>query len=583
MKKIITLLIMLSLFSYMQAENVPAERALKIATQYYRLSDHTSLRSGTENPLTLVYTEKVDAVNLRSSASPDAYFYVFNTAEGDGFIIVSGDDRACPVLGSSFKGAFDPDSLPANLKAWLKHYGEEIAWMLKENPRLPSDPEWAKLETGVSQAGIELRKTTDLKTAEWGQGDPYNQSCPTLAGERTVTGCVATAIAVVIKYHADNGYEAKGTGNYSYTWEAGKKTLSATFGSYDFASMPDKTSLYKNSTQRAAVSKLMYHCAIAAESEFGVDGTSSDTFYAFTGLTNYFGFDKRYMRYVQKENYTDLEWNAIIRREIDGKRPVIYGGNAGDSGHQFVCDGYNNDTYYSINWGWDGSYNGYYRLTSLKAGSNPNYRDDQEMIIGIQKSVTPNASNIIYYGPDGGLDVILIGRHPFIVYANSLLHRSYSTFNGHLGIALTDSKGNIKKIVGEREDQEMEFGYSYRKSFILDEFTFLDTDMLRCVSSKDNGKTWEVIYGENDFALGARDYYPMPVETIAPQAIHVRSIPNGIEIDSPASETVHVYTLAGQLVFSGEKKAGKATFSVSLPRGVVIVGGSNWTEKIPVR
>jgi hypothetical protein len=584
MKKIFTLSMFLSLFFYVQAENVPAERALKIATQYYRLSDHASLRSGRENPLTLVYTEKVDAVNLRSSASPDAYFYVFNTVEGDGFIIVSGDDRACPVLGSSSKGAFDPDSLPANFKAWLKHYSEEIAWMLKENPRLPSDPEWATLETGASQAGVELRKTASLKTAEWGQGDPYNQLCPTLGGERTVTGCVATAMAILLKYHADNGYKAEGTGSYSYTWEAGKKTLSTNFGSYDFSNMPDRTSLYRNLVQCSAVSKLMYNCAIASESEFGVDGTSSGSFYAFVGLSQYFGFDKRYMRFIQKKNYTDKEWERIIVKEIDEKRPVIYGGDADDAGHQFICDGYNNTAgTYSINWGWDGLYNGYYRLTSLKAGSMPNYKDDQEMLIGVQESVTPNASDIIYYGPNGGLDVMLIGRHPFIVTANSLIHRSYRTFKGRLGLALADSRGNIKKIVEELEDQELEFGYSYRKLFIPGEFTFLDTDILRCVSSEDNGKTWRIIYGETDPSLELRDLYPMPVEEIAPQTVHARSIPNGIEIDSPTSETVHIYTLAGQLVFSGEKEAGKASFSVSLPRGVVIVGGSNWTEKAIIR
>ncbi|MDR0757495.1 MAG: C10 family peptidase, partial [Tannerella sp.] len=516
MKKIFTLLMSLSLFSYIQAENVPTEKALKIATQYYRLSDKALLRSSMNNPLTLVYTAKADAVNLRSSAGVDNYFYVFNTADGDGFIIVSGDDRACPILGSSFKGAFDPDSLPANLRAWLKHYSDEIAWIAKGNHDLPPNPEWAELESETSRTGIELRKTVSLNTAEWGQSEPYNQLCPTLAGERTVAGCVAVSMGVIVKYHADNGYKATGTGSYSYTWQAGNKTLSVNFGAYDYDNMPGKTSSYKNSTQRAAVSKLMYHCAIAAESEFGVDGTSSDTFYAFIGLSNYFGFDKKHIKLFRKEDYSNAEWDKLIRSEIDAKRPVIYGGDAetDDAGHMFVCDGYGDNDTYSINFGWDGRYNGYYKLSSLKGGTMPNYKNNHEIIAGIQKSVTPNASDIIYYGPEGGLDVILIGRNPFIVSANSLLHRSYSTFKGKLGLALTDGKGKIKKMVGELEDQELEFGYSYRKSFILfDEFTFLDTDTLRCVSSKDNGKTWEVIYGENKYAV--RDHYPMAVEEVA--------------------------------------------------------------------
>ncbi|MDR1675828.1 MAG: C10 family peptidase [Tannerella sp.] len=585
MKKCSILLVVLSLFTLMQAENVSTERALKIATQYYRLSDEVSLRNSVDPLLVLAYTEKADGVDLRSSAAPEACFYVFNSVDGEGFIIVSGDDRACPILGSSFNGAFDPDNLPPNLKAWLKQYSKEIAWMVKENPDQPADPEWAQLEAGASPAGVELRKTVLLTTASWGQEDPYNLACPMSGSKRTATGCVATAIAIILKYHADNGYKASGKGSHSYTWNG--KTVSATFGTYDWANMPNATSSYKTTTQRTAVSKLMYNCAVSIESKFGTDATSSNSFYAFTGLNNYFGLDKRYMRFIHKEDYTDSQWKKIIRNEIDKKRPVLYGGDpdAGDSGHEFVLDGYNDTSdQFHVNWGWDGSYNGYFRLTSLKGGANPNYKNDQEMIIGIQKSVTANASNLTYFGPEGGISVDW-KRFFMRVTASKLLLRSYESFNGRLGIALIDAKGNIKQIVAEREDEELEFGYSYGILFVVnDAFSYLKTDVLRCVSSEDNGRTWNVIYGgESGADLETLDYYSMSVEEIASQDVHVYSIPNGIVIDSPASETVQIYTLAGQLVFSGVKEAGKATFSVSLPRGVVLVRGDGWAEKVPVK
>jgi hypothetical protein len=394
-------------------------------------------------------------------------------------------------------------------------------------------------------------------------------------------------MAIILKYHADNGYRASGTGSYSYTWNG--SAISATFGTYDWGNMPNATSSYRTAAQRTAVSKLMYHCAVSAESEFGTDATSSGTLYAFTGLSSYFGLDKRYMRFIHKEDYTDKQWKSVIRNEIDKKRPVLYSGDSDDSGHSFVFDGYNDTAdQFHINWGWDGSYNGYFRLTSLKGGSMPNYRNDQEMIIGIQKSVTPNASSLTYFGSNGGISVDWEwwGVFYMSVKTTRILLRSYGSFNGILAIALIDSRGNIKEIVAQREAEELEFGYSYTRTFfVAKSFTSQRTDVLRCVSSEDNGRTWSVIYGgESGADLEALDYYSMSSDEIAAPEVHVYSLANsGIVVDSPASEKIHIYTLAGELVFSGMKEAGKVTFSVSLPRGVVIVKGDGWTEKVPVK
>lgn len=231
---------------YCQAEQLTPEQALArvrtAAGPQSRAVDMTRMSN-------LVYTAKTD---------DNADLYIFNASAGDGYMIVSADDCAAPLLGYTDKGDFDPRNMPDNLKAWIEGYQRQIAWASARGIRY---------EAGSSSSRAEV---APLVKTKWDQGAPYNNKCPLVGSTRTYTGCVATAMAQVMKYHE---WPTRGTGSHSYTWttESGeKKTLSASFNTtYDWANMLDEYTSTSTTAQNDAVAKLMYHCGVSVDMGYG--------------------------------------------------------------------------------------------------------------------------------------------------------------------------------------------------------------------------------------------------------------------------------------------------------------------------
>ena len=495
-----------------QAKHVTVENAQSVAQKYFsQTTGGVTLRSARASSYTLAYTAKKETggVNLRSAQTgdEDAYFYIFNTPDGDGFIIVSADDRAYPVLGYSLNGAFDYDKAPPVFVQWLMGYQDEIEKGLNANPKLATNPEWKKIGDGIKLSSTEVT----LNTAKWNQGNPYNLQCPVLNWQHTATGCVATAMAIVIKHHADNGFAATGTGSHSYTWQG--ETLTADFGAYDWSNMPNNSIDYINDTQRNAVARLMSHCGISVESQYGVGGTSAYTPNIAKALVQFFGFDKSTQN-VSKIYFGEDEWKNIIRAEIDNNCPIIYmGGNHETlTSHAFVCEGYNENDEYAMNWGWGGSYNGFFRLNPLQPYPSPNYNfsDGQCMIIGMKKeSGNITDSNQIWLtSTEGGTGMSksvadIIQNQPFTIMARALENTSYNAFRGMVSVALTDMSGNIKEIIATPVDRANNpLNPNYCLPTEQSEFSCIFTvpyapyDMIRMVSSTDNGGKWTIINGK---------------------------------------------------------------------------------------
>jgi hypothetical protein len=294
------------------AEKVSVEKAMNAAANYYGKLGNVSLRSGQKKPLTLAYEAKPD-VSLRSTGGTDAYYYIFNLENGGGFVVVAGDDRAYPVLGYSFKGNFDYSNAPPVFILWLQNYRDQVAHVIKTGNSLPPDPAWEALENGTLLKDISLRTAVGpLGTAEWAQGNPYNLQCPLLDGIRTITGCTATAMATVMKYHADNGFQAVGTGSHSYKWNG--TTLKVDFGTYDWNSMPKTTGAYVSNSQKDAIARLMYHCGVSIESTYGTSkGTSAYPGDVATSLVNNFGYNPK-IEYIYKSGFP-------IRTGRNGSKP----------------------------------------------------------------------------------------------------------------------------------------------------------------------------------------------------------------------------------------------------------------------
>ncbi|MDR1813222.1 MAG: C10 family peptidase, partial [Tannerella sp.] len=493
-----------------QAKNVPVEKAMNAAEAYCRQSGTVSTRSaginGVGSTLQLAYTAKPEGVSLRSSSgSSDACFYIFNLGNGGGFIIVSADDRACPVLGYSNEGAFDLSTAPPAFMEYLANYQNEITALLKDNPDIAPDPAWQRLETGSPLQGISTRAAQLLATASWGQSWPYNTQCPEYNGQQTITGCVATAMAIVMKYHADHGYAARGTGSHSYSWQG--QTLSATFGTYDYQNMPLTSTEYTNNqTKIDAVAKLMFHCGVSVDATYGAGGTSANQTKIAPALKNYFGFDAR-CELIKKSDYSTDAWKSFIKKEIDLNQPILYY-CSGSGAHMFICDGYNDDDKFHFNWGQSGGYNGWFELTAtIQPGYGSTYFfDNSQMVIGIKKAEISVAEvaqlSLVSLKSGKGMAKnveTVVQNQTFTVTASTVANMSTTNFDGVIAVALYDAAGNRKEILerkainltvqGSLEQYAPSLSFSNCKVTT----TISPTDILRLIASADGGNTWKLV------------------------------------------------------------------------------------------
>ncbi|MBR6282797.1 MAG: C10 family peptidase [Muribaculaceae bacterium] len=345
-------------------------------------------------------------------------FYVFNNevaGRAHGFVIVSGDDRAVPVLGFSDSGAYDSANVPPAMQAWLEFLAAEINALGDDNGSDDNQPNRApKRALGG--------KITPMLTCNWNQGVPYNGKLPMFEDidKRAVTGCVATAMAQVMYYHR---WPASSTAIPAYTTETLKITRPALpETTFDWANMKDNYSESDAGTAANAVAQLMLYCGQAVQMDYKYikyyeDGKVIDYDPTSSALASdipevfqkYFNYAPS-IRYAKRNSYSKDDWECMLYAELKAGRPVIYGGHTmDDSGHGFVCDGYDNKSgLFHINWGWGSeSINGYFALSALttelqgSGGSDDieGYIKNQDMVLGIQpndQSATVSTAMTIY-------------------------------------------------------------------------------------------------------------------------------------------------------------------------------------------
>ena len=298
-------------------------------------------------------------------------FYVFNNPAG-GWVIIAGEDSGRAVLGYSDEGSFDARNIPENLAGWLEGYSEEVE--IARTGGLRQDGEaaeaWARLKEG------KIRKATplvNLNTAKWGQRSPYSNFCPTINGTRVVTGCVATAMSIVMRYYS---HPAKGTGVIGghtlntavdiYGTTAPTADLDADTG-YDWANMPLTYGSSATAVQKDAVAKLMFHCGMAVQMKWNTGSSSASTRRTAEALLNNMKYSSQ-MTHEAQLSHTQGEWFNLLKGEFDARRPVIFAGRnpTTTSAHSFVGEGYDSDGNIRMNWGWGGDSNGFFAPTYFK-------------------------------------------------------------------------------------------------------------------------------------------------------------------------------------------------------------------------
>lgn len=312
-----------------------------------------------------------------TNQSPFTQFYIF-TAEKGGFVLISADDCVMPVLAFSTTSVFDVKQLPENVQNVLEMYEEEIGYWTSRDVQ-QTNVDWQYLQTGMLATPPSLTAVAPLVATQWGQDPLYNNLCPydNNYNERTVTGCVATATAQIMKKW---NFPATGYGNHSYVatnYYSNYGTLSANFGNttYQWSNMPNSLTSSSSTAQVNAVATLMYHIGVADEMEYDISshGGSSAANYngvgfidvtSETALQRYFKY-RSDMSVVAREDYSNTEWINLLKGDLNAGRPILFSGRDNSGGHSFVCDGYNNSNLFHINWGWQGYYDGYFAMGAL--------------------------------------------------------------------------------------------------------------------------------------------------------------------------------------------------------------------------
>ena len=337
------------------AEHVEPTRAQKVAKTFLSNNDVRSAQ------LTDVAT-----------AAGFTNLYIFNATPG--FVVMAADDCVPPILGYSLTGTFVTDDMPDNVRGWLQGYDDEIQAAIDHRLSASSETaqKWHDLENGV-RAPRAVTVVAPLIQTRWGQGSPYNNYCPS----GCVTGCVATAMAQVMRYW---NYPTRGIGSHDYQYGS-YGHISADFGAttYDWANMTNSYSSSSTEVQRQAVAKLMSHCGVSVEMQYGPE-SGSNILRSSISMGLYFNYSANY---IEKSKYpNESDWVTTLKQELDASRPILYAGS-GTGGHAFVCDGYDNSDMFHFNWGWNGGSDGYFALSSLTPG-NYNFSYDQNAVINIQ-------------------------------------------------------------------------------------------------------------------------------------------------------------------------------------------------------
>ncbi len=518
----------------------------------------------------------------RSSTSVP--YYVFNFDAG--FVIVAGDDLSTPILAYSPSQRFVSENMPSNLSYWLDWYREQIS-LLQSSATSSTHPAWDNLDTALATT-IDATDSQLYNTALWYQYAPYNKYCPTVNGDGTATGCVATAFSIAMKYRQ---WPDKGTGSYSYEWN--KETLSANFDvtyQWDDMLLTYETGKYTD-TQGDAVATLMYHIGVLSNMDYGTGGSGAYTIDAVKGVAKYMKYDKSIIR-LNRSWYLLDEWIGMLKKEIDDNGPMVYGGyDTAEGGHQFILDGYRND-YFHVNWGWAGSSDGYYLVTDLnpfdREATSGGFASEQGGVFNLKPETANSSYTYLWvFGEDDINNVSYAGLKStttdfkidteFNVAAGVYFNQSLTSFTGDMCIMLCDNTGSPKEDVsGLYSISDFPEGEGSFHTFVCKIQQPIAIGDYICLMYKTSGSdTWKMVIGGS--GITSKIYVDGSTTGIPSSAIDTPSIVvsgSAIYIESPSDITdISLYSATGMLTqrISGLSSA-KASITIDhLGTGIYIL------------
>lgn len=356
-------------------------------------------RVGAEAPLKVMGRSGVQPrlvhTSMTDMGEPASYLYA--GADG-GFLLLSADDQAYPVLGYGEENLTSEAEMAPGLKWWIESYARQINYARSKgadvNRMTPyKESSWVAIAPMVK--------------SKWNQDSPYNDACPLLNNQRCYTGCVATAMAQVMNYFK---YPEVGEGVVSYVWSGQSKKLTLNFSrqEFDWDNMLD--TYYAGSyteEQGNAVSYLMKACGYSTQMGYGTTASGTQGSYVGYAARTYFKYDGN-THYAWRDAYPTSEWTRMVYDNLLNVGPFVMDGQSPDGGHSFVCDGYDGNGYFHFNWGWGGVSDGYFALDALSpevqgiGGYDSGFNFDQDAIFGMQpptgEPVVTRTARIVQYG-----------------------------------------------------------------------------------------------------------------------------------------------------------------------------------------
>lgn len=447
---------LLATASVSYAGNVSQSRSAKAAADFFA---STSLRR----------PQLLQALSEDGGDKAEKVAYRAYNRDGGGFVVIAGNDVVEPVLAYSYEGSFPSEAeMPENMKWWFSMVARQIE-------AIPDGAEateqiqarWADPANMTKAGGSALLYDTAL----WGQDDPFNNKCPMSGGERCLTGCVATAGAIIARYfqwpdRGEGTVPAREDGNPGAYFE--EHSLGHT---YDWDSMPTDLSGGYTDAQADAISTLLYDIGTMSKMQYGTSVSNAYQLNLLTAMKTYMKYDKgAYL--ANRDDYTDAQWTALLKQTLEECGPCVYSGQdvAGLGGHAFVVDGYDESGRFHFNWGWKGDRNCYCYVSYLKPeGSRYDFTDTQNLIVNLVPDRTGTSTghdNIIFYGATlNGIACYGISsstdtyrQNEQFTLSAGWLEPTGIAFNGNFYFALYDKDGNFKQDISSARKMSISFG-----------------------------------------------------------------------------------------------------------------------------
>lgn len=332
--------------------------------------------------------EDLNASAVIRANTNEAAYYIFNY--NNSFVIISGSDATAPILAYSDQGAFNNATAPEAVKLILQQYAEQIGFA-EEDAReyVGHSSETERVRLANSNRDIVVQPFIQ---SNWGQGEFYNDQCPEDAAAESghaAAGCIAVAMAQVLRYWQ---YPINGFGVHSYTaGNYGTQYADFSNSCYYYNQMPGELTQHSSLREIEAVSSLIYHCGVGVEMNYGTNNSSAfptgSAPSAVHALNNYFGYG--HVHHINQSQLTDHVWKDTLKHQLDRGNPIILTGIGDNGWHTFICDGYDTEGLFHINWGWNGNYNGYYALNALTPDGHY-YHNSVNAIIDLYPTPIPS-------------------------------------------------------------------------------------------------------------------------------------------------------------------------------------------------